>query len=147
MKLRAVLLAAMLALPAGAPMIAAAQAAPVAGSFADPAMEARARDLQRQLRCLVCQGESIDESNSDFAADARAQVRRLMAQGQSDQQIRDFLVARYGDFILMQPPLQPNTWLLWTGPLIVLLGAGAVAAGVIGRARRRVEAVEPSENP
>lgn len=147
MTLRAVLLAVLLALPLSAPRVGIAQAAPVAGTFADPAMEARARNLQRQLRCLVCQGESIDESGSDFAADARRQVRRLMAQGRSDQQIEDFLVARYGDFILMKPPVQPDTWLLWSGPLIVLLGAGAVAAGVIRQARRRVSSSERAENP
>lgn len=143
MKLRAFLLAVMLALPAGS----AVHAAPVAGTFANPAMEQRARNLQRQLRCLQCQGESIDESNSDFAASTRLQVRALMAQGMSDQQIEDFLVARYGDFVLMKPPLQPDTWLLWTGPLIVLVGAGAVAFGVIRRARTRVNAAEPAENP
>ena len=72
-------------------------------SFSDPATEARARNLQRQLRCLVCQGESIDESGSPFAADVRHLVRQQIAEGQSDRQIEDFLVARYGAFILMKP--------------------------------------------
>ena len=96
-------------------------------TFSDPAMEARARAMQRQLRCLVCQGESIDESHSPLAADLRRLVREQMAAGKSDSQIEDFLVARYGDFILMKPPVQPNTWLLWLAPFLVLGGAGAVA--------------------
>ncbi|HEU0161323.1 MAG TPA: cytochrome c-type biogenesis protein [Rhizomicrobium sp.] len=102
-------------------------AAAVGDNFADPAMEARARDLQRQLRCLVCQGESIDESNADFAADMRHLVRTQMAEGKSDAQIQDYLVARYGDFILMKPPVQPNTWLLWLAPFAVLGAGGAIA--------------------
>ncbi|OJT96594.1 MAG: hypothetical protein BGN82_06285 [Alphaproteobacteria bacterium 65-7] len=102
-------------------------AAAVGESFSDPAMEARARDLQRQLRCLVCQGESIDESGADFAADMRHLVRTQMAEGKSDAQIQDYLVARYGDFILMKPPVQPNTWLLWLAPFVVLGAGGAVA--------------------
>jgi len=96
-------------------------------TFSNPALESRARHLQRQLRCLVCQGESIDESNSDFSADIRHLVRQQIAAGKSDQQIQDFLVARYGDFILMKPPVQPDTWLLWLAPFLVL-GAGASVA-------------------
>jgi cytochrome c-type biogenesis protein CcmH len=116
----------------GAPVQLSAQtqapaASSVGESFADPAMESRARNMQRQLRCLVCQGESIDESNSPLAGDLRRLVREQMAAGKSDPQIRDFLVARYGDFILMKPPVQPNTWLLWLAPFLVLGGAGAVA--------------------
>lgn len=106
-------------------------------SFSDPAMEKRARNLQRQLRCLVCQGESIDDSNSPFAADVRHLVRQQIAQGQSDQQIQDFLVARYGDFILMKPPVQPNTWLLWLAPFLVLGAGGAVAWRVVKKAAAR----------
>ena len=116
---------------AGAPC-AIAQTQPVVptaigDSFSDPVMESRARNMQRQLRCLVCQGESIDESNSPLAADLRRLVREQMASGKSDDEIRTFLVARYGDFILMKPPVQPNTWLLWLAPFLVLGGAGAVA--------------------
>jgi cytochrome c-type biogenesis protein CcmH len=101
--------------------------AAVPETFSDPGMEARARHLQRQLRCLVCQGESIDDSSSPFANDVRDLVRRQMAEGKSDQQIEDFLVARYGDFILMKPPLQADTWLLWLAPFGVLAAAGGVA--------------------
>lgn len=115
----------------------AAAAVTVGETFSDPAMEKRARDLQRQLRCLVCQGESIDDSNSPFASDVRRLVREQIAAGKSDQQIEDFLVARYGDFILMKPPLQADTWLLWLAPFLVLVAGGVVAAVVIRNAASR----------
>jgi cytochrome c-type biogenesis protein CcmH len=115
-------------------LAAPALAAVVPDTFADPAMESRARDLQRQLRCLVCQGESIDESRADFAADLRHLVRQQMAEGKSDRQIEDYLVARYGNFILMKPPLAPETYLLWLTPFLVLIGAGGVAILVVKRA-------------
>ena len=110
-------------------------------TFSDPVMEARARHLQRQLRCLQCQAESIDESNSDFAADMRHLVRQQIAQGKTDQQIEDFLVARYGNFILMKPPLEPDTYVLWLAPFTVLIGAAAVAILVISRSRKRADPV------
>jgi cytochrome c-type biogenesis protein CcmH len=113
----------------------AALAAPVAGTFSSQAMETRARALQRQLRCLVCQGESIDESQAPLAAELRRLVREQMADGRSDSQIKQFLVARYGDFILMEPPLQPDTYFLWLAPFVVLLGAGGVAYWVIRRSK------------
>jgi cytochrome c-type biogenesis protein CcmH len=109
----------------------------IGDSFADPAMESRARNMQRQLRCLVCQGESIDESKSPLAADLRRLVREQMVAGKSDDEIREFLVARYGDFILMKPPVQPNTWLLWLAPFLVLGGAGAVAWVTVKKAAAR----------
>lgn len=116
-------------------LAAPAFAAPAPDTFADPAMETRARALQRQLRCLVCQGESIDESGATLAADLRHLVRQQIAAGKSDAEIKSFLVARYGDFILMQPPLQGDTLILWLAPFVVLLGAGAVAFWAIRRAR------------
>jgi cytochrome c-type biogenesis protein CcmH len=115
-------------------MLAPAFAVPVADTFSNPAMETRARALQRQLRCLVCQGESIDESRSPLAGDLRHLVREQMAAGQSDQQIEDYLVARYGDFILMKPPLQPDTWLLWLAPFLVLGAGGAIVWLVVKKA-------------
>jgi cytochrome c-type biogenesis protein CcmH len=118
-------------------MMVPALAAPVADTFSNPVTEARARNLQRQLRCLVCQGESIDESGSPFAADVRHLVRQQIAQGQSDRQIEDFLVARYGDFILMKPPVQPDTWLLWLAPFLVLGTGGAVAWVTVKKAAAR----------
>jgi cytochrome c-type biogenesis protein CcmH len=125
------LVAFLLLLMASAP----AFAAPVADTFSNPTTEARARALQRQLRCLVCQGESIDESGATLAADLRHLVRQQIADGKSDREIKDYLVARYGDFILMQPPLQADTYFLWLAPFVVLLGAGGVAFWVIRRAK------------
>jgi cytochrome c-type biogenesis protein CcmH len=115
---------------------ALALAAPLPDSFTDPAKEARARNLQRQLRCLVCQGESVDDSNSPFSVDVRHLVRTQIAEGKSDRQIEDFLVERYGDFILMKPPVQPDTWLLWLAPFLVLGVAGTVAWVTIKKASR-----------
>lgn len=123
------------ALLLAASMTGAAFAVPVAGTFSNPAMEARARDLQRQLRCLVCQGESIDESQAPLAAELRNVVRQQIAEGKTDSQIKQFLVVRYGDFILMEPPLQPDTYFLWLAPFAVLLGAGAIAWWVIRRSK------------
>ena len=117
--------------------------APVGDTFSDPATEARARNLQRQLRCLVCQGESIDESGASLAAELRHVVRQQIADGRSDQQIEDFLKTRYGNFILMKPPLQADTYFLWLAPFAVLIGAGAVAIFVIGKARRAVAELPP----
>jgi cytochrome c-type biogenesis protein CcmH len=113
----------------------AALAVPVADTFSNPVVEMRARALQRQLRCLVCQGESIDESQAPLAGELRHAVRQQMAEGKNDSQIKQFLVARYGDFILMEPPLQPDTYFLWLAPFVVLLGAGGVAYWVIRRSK------------
>ncbi|HTZ81001.1 MAG TPA: cytochrome c-type biogenesis protein [Stellaceae bacterium] len=96
--------------------------------LADPALEARARALSTELRCLVCQNESIDDSNADLAHDLRVLIRQRIAAGDSDAQVRQFLVSRYGDFILLKPPVKPATYLLWGGPFaVLLLGAGAAA--------------------
>jgi cytochrome c-type biogenesis protein CcmH len=111
-----------------------AAVAAVPETFSDPAKEARARHLQRQFFCLICAGESIDESNSSFAVDVRRLLREQIAEGRTDKQIQDFFVARYGDAILTKPPLQPATWLLWLGPFGVLAIAGGVAWVTVKRA-------------
>jgi cytochrome c-type biogenesis protein CcmH len=91
----------------------------------DPAQEARARALSKQLRCLVCQNQSIDDSNAPLARDLRRLVRERIAKGDTDAQVIAFLVARYGDFVLLKPPVGPGTWLLWFGPGLFLLGGAA----------------------
>ena len=111
-----------------------AAAAAVPETFSDPGMEARARHLQRQLRCLICAGESIDESASSFAVDVRRLVREQIAEGKTDKQVEDFFVDRYGAAILMKPPVEPATWLLWLGPFGVLAIAGGVAWVTIKKA-------------
>lgn len=118
------LVAAMVALPL---LVAPAQAVQPDEMLKDPALEARARALSADIRCLVCQNQSIDDSDASLARDMRKLVREQITAGKSDQAIRDFLVARYGDFVLLKPPVRRSTWLLWFGPLIVfLLGAGGL---------------------
>ena len=107
--------------------------------LSNPALEARAVALQKQLRCLVCQGESLDESNAQLAKDLRRLIRKKILEGSSNEAIKAYLVSRYGDFILMKPPLKAETWALWFGPLAVLLIAGGVAGLVVFRARKRAE--------
>jgi cytochrome c-type biogenesis protein CcmH len=94
--------------------------------MADPAKEARARNLSRELRCMVCQNQSIDDSEAPLARDLRLLVRERIAAGDSDAQVVDFLVARYGEFVLLKPRFEPQTLLLWLVPPLVLLGGGAV---------------------
>jgi cytochrome c-type biogenesis protein CcmH len=89
----------------------------------DPAMETRAREITKQLRCLVCQNQSIDDSNAPLARDLRLLVRERLKAGDSDTAVLAYVVARYGDFVLLRPPVKATTWLLWFGPLALLLGA------------------------
>ncbi|HEY0107718.1 MAG TPA: cytochrome c-type biogenesis protein [Rhizomicrobium sp.] len=124
----------------------AAWAVPAPGTLADPAQEGRARALQKELRCMVCQGESIDESNAPLAADLRALVRAHIKSGESDDRIKSYLVARYGDFILMQPPFQADTYALWLTPFLVLILAGGVATWVVIRAAKSPPG-EPRQEP
>jgi cytochrome c-type biogenesis protein CcmH len=101
----------------------------------DSALEARARDLSRELRCMVCQNQSIDDSEAPLAKDLRLLVRERLTQGDSDKQVLDFLVARYGEFVLLRPPFEWHTLLLWGASPAVLLG-GMIALIVIARRRR-----------
>jgi cytochrome c-type biogenesis protein CcmH len=92
--------------------------------MADPAKEARARELSKELRCMVCQNQSIDDSDAPLARDLRLLVRERIAGGDSDRQVIDFLVARYGEFVLLKPRLSPHTLLLWLLPPLALAGGG-----------------------
>lgn len=105
--------------------------------LADPKLEARAVALQRNLRCLVCQGESLDESNAQLADDLRRLIRVRIAAGESDQEITRFLVSRYGDVILMKPPLKPETYALWFGPIVILSFGGGLIMLIVYRAQTR----------
>jgi len=102
--------------------------------LADPELEARARTLSTELRCLVCQNQSIDESNADLAHDLRVLLRQRLVAGDTDQQVLDFVAARYGVFVLLDPPFAPLTWVLWLTPPVLVLGGGGL---LLLRARRR----------
>ncbi len=108
--------------------------------LANPQQEARAVALQKELRCVVCQSQSLDESSAPLAADLRRLIRARIAAGDSDAQVEQYLVARYGDFILMKPPLKPQTYALWFAPLVILLIGGGVAALIVAGARKRIRA-------
>jgi len=108
----------------------------------DPKLEARARELSRELRCMVCQNQSIDESEAPLARDLRLLVRERLSKGDTDQQVLDFLVARYGEFVLLKPPLESRTIILWALPPVALL-AGAVGLFFAVRRRRTVQ-LEPA---
>ena len=101
----------------------------------DPALEARARAISREIRCLVCQNQSLDDSNADLAHDLRVIVRERLMAGDSDRQVRAYLTARYGDFVLLDPPLKTKTIILWAGPAALLLLGIAIIAGAARRRR------------
>ena len=125
---------------AGSP---AAQAVQPDEIMADPAKESRARDLSRELRCMVCQNQSIDDSEAPLARDLRLLVRERIAAGDGDAQVIDFLVARYGEFVLLKPRLKPNTMLLWLLPPLTLAGGG-YALWTYNRRRSRFQSEDHS---
>ena len=104
----------------------------------DPVIEQRLIVISEEMRCLVCQNESLAGSRSDLANDLRREIRILINEGKTDEQIRNFMVERYGDFVLYRPPVKPITWLLWIGPFIILL-AGII--GLLVYLRRRNQSV------
>jgi cytochrome c-type biogenesis protein CcmH len=105
----------------------------------DPRLEARARVLSRELRCMVCQNQSIDDSDAPLARDLRLLVRERLRAGDSDQNVLDFLVARYGEFVLLRPRLQWHTALLWLTPVLLLVGGGIALWTLAGRRKRAPE--------
>ena len=111
--------------------------------MADPAKEARARNLSRELRCMVCQNQSIDDSEAPLARDLRLLVRERIAAGDSDAQVMDFLVARYGEFVLLKPRLNSHTWLLWFLTPLALSGGG-IALWI--HSRRRAQSAEGQDS-
>jgi cytochrome c-type biogenesis protein CcmH len=122
--------------PAPMPVPATGQVREAVPMADDPKLEARLVDISQELRCLVCQNESLAASNAELAQDLRREVRDLIRQGNTDQEVKDFLVARYGDFVLYRPEVKPLTWVLWFGPFVLLLVA-AVLMGVYLRQRRQ----------
>lgn len=121
------MLALLLALPLAA---GAKEAAPAS---ADPVLEARVMRIAAELRCLVCQNQTIADSHADLAQDLRQQVREMLQKGQTDAQIIDYMTQRYGDFVLYRPPVKSTTALLWYGPAVLMLGGLGVLAVVLRR--------------
>jgi cytochrome c-type biogenesis protein CcmH len=109
--------------------------------LADPALETRARTLSAELRCMVCQNQSIDDSDAQLARDLRILLRERLSAGDTDEQVIEFLVARYGDFILLRPPVAWNTALLWLTPVAVLVVGGLLALSLFRR--RKTDAPLP----
>ena len=124
---------------------------PVGGAIAvqpnevlkDPELEARARNLSKDIRCLVCQNQSIDDSNAGLARDLRVLVRERLSEGDSDEQILDFLVKRYGDFVLLKPPVKASTYALWYGPIVIFV-LGVIGLVFFMRGRRPTAATQPA---
>jgi cytochrome c-type biogenesis protein CcmH len=136
MRRAALILALLLATPAHAVL--------PSEQLADPALEARAREISRELRCVVCQNQSIDDSDAALAADLRVIVRERLSAGDTDDQAKAYITQRYGDYVLMRPPFRGQTVLLWLGPLLVLLAGGAGVA-VYVRRRRAIDAALTDE--
>lgn len=129
----------------GAALSCLAAASDPAERLKDPAQEARARALFANFRCVVCQNESIDESNAELAKDLRRIVRRQVAEGRSEAEIRTFMVQRYGEFILLKPTFSPGNALLWLTPVLVVGLGGAYLLFQAGRRRAGEDALTPEE--
>jgi len=112
--------------------------------FKSAEQETSFHHLSNELRCLVCQNQSIADSNADLAKDLRNEIYKMLLQGKSEDEIIDFMVQRYGDFVLYNPPMKPLTWLLWFGPVIALLAGFVVVANYIRNQRKLAAAVELS---
>jgi cytochrome c-type biogenesis protein CcmH len=121
---------------------------PVGASQAqqDPALEARVHAIAAELRCLVCQNQTIADSNADLAQDLRRQVRQMLQKGASEREVIDYMTQRYGDFVLYRPPVKGSTWLLWFGPALLLVAGIAVLVTVLRRrARLGADQFEPDD--
>lgn len=126
--------------------IPAAQAIRPGEMLSDSRQEERARAIDRELRCLVCQNENIDDSDADLAHDLRVLVRKRVVAGDSNEQVKQYIVARYGNYVLLKPPFDPETYLLWFAPVLLLSGALAVAIVFYrGRDRAQPEPLSPED--
>ena len=119
----------------------AAQAREAAPLSDDPVVEARLMAISEELRCLVCQNETLAASRAELADDLRKEVRRLIRENKTDQEIKDYLVSRYGDFVLYRPPVKPTTWLLWFGPFLLLAGGVTALITFLRRRGRQTPAL------
>ncbi len=128
-------------------VLAAALCAIATSAIADLALDTRLKKLESELRCLVCQNQTLADSNADLAADLRKEVRELALSGKTNDQIKQYLVARYGDFVLYKPPVKPVTWLLWFGPFGMLAAGALVWWGVMRRRARANAGGAPGTGP
>lgn len=120
-------------------LAAVAQAIEAPPTAQDPVLEARLNNLAKELRCLVCQNETLADSHAELALDLRREIRDKMRQGMTDQQITAYLTQRYGDFVLYRPPVKSTTWLLWFGPFLLLIAAVGGLTFFLKRRRRVLE--------
>ncbi len=111
----------------------------------DVAIEKRLIAISEEMRCLVCQNESLAGSHADLAQDLRREVRKLLKEGKTDAEVREFMVSRYGDFVLYRPPVKPTTWLLWAGPFVLLIAGIAILIAYLRRRSRTVKDVPLSD--
>jgi cytochrome c-type biogenesis protein CcmH len=109
----------------------------------DPVLEERAREISKELRCLVCQNQSIDDSNAGLARDLRVLVRERLTAGDSDEEVMSYIVDRYGDFVLLRPPVRPGTYALWFGPVLIFVVAGLGLTLFFRRRRANVVTAAP----
>jgi cytochrome c-type biogenesis protein CcmH len=109
---------------------------PVSSAEATTQLEARAKLITSELRCLVCQNQTIADSNAELAQDLRREVRMLLGQGRTDQEVVDYMTARYGDFVRYRPPVKPSTWLLWGAPALLVVGGFLTLTWVLRRRAR-----------
>ena len=114
----------------------AKDAAPLAE---DPAIEKRLIAISEEMRCLVCQNESLAGSRAELAQDLRREVRKLLKEGKTDAEVREFMVSRYGDFVLYRPPVKPTTWVLWAGPFVLMIFGVAILIAYLRRRNREVK--------
>ncbi len=127
--------------------VTAVHAKEAAPEASDPALEARMVRITSELRCLVCQNQTIADSNAALAVDLRREARELLREGKSDAEVVGYMTARYGDFVLYRPPLKTTTWLLWFGPaLLLLIGAALLVIVVARRSRMSADAFDPEDD-
>ena len=127
------------------PALAQVRSDPTPLQFQDAAEEARFHALAAELRCVMCQNQSLADSNAQIAYDLRAEVLQLMREGRTDAQIKQFLVQRYGEFVLYRPQVESGTWLLWFGPLLLVLVGGFVVARIVRRRARAPVAADDAQ--
>lgn len=120
----------------------AASAADAPSAAEDPVLEKRVVEVSEELRCLVCQNQTVADSHAELAIDLKNQVRDMLRSGKSEREIKDYMVQRYGDFVLYRPPVKSSTWVLWLGPFVLLIGALGFYFAKLKQRTRRLQSAE-----